>query len=210
MRFGMHGRGMRARMKEAALHEAMRGCMRGGPRGFGHGWSPFDEERGGRGGPGGRGGGRRRMFDGSELRLVLLKLIEESPRHGYDLIREIEERSGGAYAPSPGVVYPTLTLLDDMGLIDEQKAEGAKKLFAITEAGSAHLAEHAEQVEVLFARLRELGSMRERANGGPIRRAMGNLRTVLQERLSAESVEADTLHAVAEILDEAARKIERL
>ncbi|WP_447514071.1 PadR family transcriptional regulator, partial [Clostridioides difficile] len=59
------------------------------------------------------------MFDGTELRLILLKLIEEQPRHGYDLIREIEERSGGAYAPSPGVVYPTLTMLDDMGLIEE-------------------------------------------------------------------------------------------
>ncbi|NWM55099.1 PadR family transcriptional regulator, partial [Escherichia coli] len=62
----------------------------------------------GRGGFGhGERGGRRRMFDGTELRLILLKLIEEQPRHGYDLIREIEERSGGAYAPSPGVVYPT-------------------------------------------------------------------------------------------------------
>lgn len=181
--------------------------------------------RGGFGGPdfamafgfGGRGfgergerGGRRRMFDGTELRLILLKLIEEQPRHGYDLIREIEERSGGAYAPSPGVVYPTLTLLDDMGLIEESKSEGAKKQFAITEAGTAHLAERAEEVEALFERLQQLAGLRERASGGPIRRAMGNLRAVLQERLAGESVDPDMLHSVAEILDEAARKIERL
>jgi DNA-binding PadR family transcriptional regulator len=150
------------------------------------------------------------MFDGSELRLVLLKLIEESPRHGYDLIKEIEERTGGAYAPSPGVVYPTLTMLEDMGLIEEQKTEGAKKQFAITAAGTAHLAERAEEVEALFARLSELASMRERTDGAPIRRAMGNLRAVLQNRLTAEGVDADTLHDVAAILDEAAQKIERL
>jgi DNA-binding PadR family transcriptional regulator len=158
----------------------------------------------------GRGGGRRRMFDGSELRLILLKLIDEQPRHGYDLIREIEERTGGAYAPSPGVVYPTLTMLEDMGLIDEQKTEGARKQFAITAAGSAHLAEREEEVEALFARLSQLASMRERTDGAPIRRAMGNLRAVLQNRLTAEGVDADTLHDVAAILDEAARKIERL
>ncbi|WP_446745961.1 PadR family transcriptional regulator [Sphingomonas sp. OTU376] len=166
---------------------------------------------GGRGGFGhGERGGRRRMFDGTELRLILLKLIEEQPRHGYDLIREIEERTGGAYAPSPGVVYPTLTMLDDMGLIEESKSEGAKKQFAITDAGTAHLAERAEEVEALFERLTQLAGMRARADGGPIRRAMGNLRTVLQERLAGESVDPDMLHNVAEILDEAARKIERL
>ena len=66
----------------------------------------------------------RRMFESGELRLVLLKLIAEQPRHGYDLIRAIEEMTGGEYAPSPGVVYPTLTLLQDMGLIEEAAGEG--------------------------------------------------------------------------------------
>ncbi len=177
-----------------------------GPRGFGGGFG-----RGGWGRPEGGGGPRgRRMFDGGELRLLLLKLIGEQPRHGYDLIREIEERSGGGYAPSPGVVYPTLTLLDEMELIAETRTEGAKKQFAITEAGTAHLAENAAVVAALFARLAELGSQQARTSGGPIRRAMGNLRTVLQERLGDPEVGADTLHEVAAILDEAARKIERL
>ncbi|PMU32463.1 PadR family transcriptional regulator, partial [Pseudomonas sp. FW305-47B] len=89
-----------------------------------------------------------------------LKLIADEPRHGYDLIRSIEELTGGAYAPSPGVVYPTLTLLDDMDLIEARQAEGAKKLFAVTETGTAHLAENAEQVEALFARLAEVGAER--------------------------------------------------
>lgn len=177
-----------------------------GRGGFGMGW-------GGMGGPGfGRegGGGRRRMFDGTELRLILLKLIAEAPRHGYDLIREIEERSGGAYAPSPGVVYPTLTLLDEMELVAEQQADGAKKVYAITDTGTAHLAEHAEEVAALIQRLSALARMAERTSAGPVRRAMGNLRVVLQGRLAQGEVDADTLHQVAEIIDEAARRIERL
>lgn len=191
MFYGMGGRGC----------GPQRGSWRRGP--FEVRW-----EVAGRGGP--RGGGRRRMFDGGELRLVLLKLIGDEPRHGYDLIREIEDRTGGAYAPSPGVIYPTLTLLQDMGLIDEEKADGAKKLFAITEAGKAHLAEHADEVAALFARIDDLGAMREKTDGAPIRRAMGNLRQVLQHRLTRDDVDLDTLHQVAALIDEAAQKIERL
>jgi DNA-binding PadR family transcriptional regulator len=179
---------------------------RGGP--FGAAFDGRDwRDRDGRGLGRGRG---RRMFDGGELRLVLLKLIADEPRHGYDLIRVIEEMTGGAYVPSPGVVYPTLALLDEMELIAEQKAEGAKKLFAITEAGRAHLAENEEQVTTLMARLAAVGEMRERTDGAPIRRAMGNLRQVLQHRLMREDADSDTLLDVAAIIDEAAQKIERL
>ena len=86
------------------------------------------------------------MFESGELRLVLLKLIADEPRHGYDLIRAIEEMTGGEYAPSPGVVYPTLTLLQDMGLIEEAPGEGPRKPFQITDEGRAHLDERAEEV----------------------------------------------------------------
>ena len=153
--------------------------------------------------------GRRRMFDGGELRLVLLKLIADKPRHGYDLIRAIEERTGGAYAPSPGIVYPTLTMLSEMGLIDEQTADGARKLFAITPEGTAHLAEHDAEVVAMLARLDALGAMRERTDAVPIRRALHNLRSVLQSRLS-EGLDKDRMHDAVELIDEAARKIERL
>jgi DNA-binding PadR family transcriptional regulator len=158
-----------------------------------------------------RGGGRsRRMFDAGELRLVLLKLIADQPRHGYDLIRAIEELTAGAYAPSPGVIYPTITMLQDMGLIEEMPAEGSRKAFAITAEGTAHLEERAEEVAALIIRLSELGEMREKAEGVPIRRAMHNLKSVLAHRLTRDDVDKDVLHDVAEILDEAARKIERL
>ncbi len=152
----------------------------------------------------------RRMFDGGELRLVLLKLLQPTPRHGYDLIRAIEELTSGAYAPSPGIVYPTLTLLADMELIQEQQSEGARKVFAITPAGEAHLAERAEEVTALMARLEGLGEMRERSNRGPIRRAMGNLKSALHGKLHGADENAELPHEIAAILDEAVRKIERL
>src|ERR671913_1214008 len=132
------------------------------------GWGPFHFEFEDSGFGGTRRGGRRsrRMFESGELRLVLLKLIADEPRHGYDLIRAIEDLTGGEYAPSPGVVYPTLTLLQDMGLIEEAKAKGPRKPFEVTEEGRQHLVEKADEVEALFERLEEFAP-RERASGGP-------------------------------------------
>ena len=181
-------------------------AMRGGGReGFGHrGFGrPGDGERGeGR-------GGRRRMFEGGELRLVMLLLMESEPRHGYDIIRELETRTGGAYAPSPGIVYPTLTMLEELGHVEARATQGAKKLFAITEAGSAHLAENRKDAEVALARLDELRRRSEVVDAGPVFRAMSNLKAVLHQRLSGQ-LEKDLLFSVADLIDEAARKIERL
>ncbi|HET8613224.1 MAG TPA: PadR family transcriptional regulator [Sphingomonas sp.] len=158
----------------------------------------------------GRGGGRRRLFDGGELRLVLLRLIGDQPRHGYDLIRAIEERTGGAYAPSPGVVYPSLTMLGDMGQIEEGPSEGNRKVFAVTDEGRRLLDERAEEIAALMARLDTLGEMRERTEGASIRRAMHNLKIVLRHKLGREEVDKETLQAVVALIDEAAQKIERL
>jgi DNA-binding PadR family transcriptional regulator len=150
------------------------------------------------------------MFDSGELRLVLLKLIADEPRHGYDLIRAIEEMTGGAYAPSPGVIYPTLTMLEDMGLIEEQAADGARKAFAATAEGKAHLAERQEEVDALIARLTGLGEDKKKAGGAPIGRAVGNLLSALWHRVTREGTDEDNLHEIAAILDEAAQRIERL
>ncbi len=196
----MEGRGCGGR------HAMHRGGGRGFGHGFGHGFG------GGRRGGGGRGerGERRRMFDGGELRLVLLKLIADEPRHGYDLIRHIEELTGGSYAPSPGVIYPTLTMLDDMGLIEAQQSDGAKKLFAITDTGRAELETNSEIVEVAIARLSAVGEETQRTDSASVRRAMGNLRQVLMNRLSDRDLGADKLHDIVALIDEAAQKIERL
>src|SRR5215831_11763150 len=113
---------------------------RGGPRHFGFG--------GGRpgffGGPfGGGGGGIRtaRVLASGDLQLLILLLLSEKPRYGYEIIKAIEEHSSGAYTPSPGMVYPALTYLEEMGYANTS-AEGAKKLYSITPEGSAYLAKN--------------------------------------------------------------------
>jgi len=206
MRHGMNRHGCGERH---AMHRMMREAMRHSGRGFGHGF-------GGRGFGGrfrdddeGRGR-RRRMFDSGELRLVLLRLIADEPRHGYDLIRQIEELTGGAYAPSPGVIYPTLTLLGDMGLIEATDSDGAKKLFAITAAGQAELDTNKDAIDALIARLTEVGEERQRTDSASVRRAMGNLKAVLMNRLGDRDLDEATLHEVVALIDEAAQKIERL
>ncbi|HLG46741.1 MAG TPA: PadR family transcriptional regulator [Reyranella sp.] len=157
-----------------------------------------------------QGGRRRRVFDSGELRLILLKLIADQPRHGYDLIRAIEELSGGVYAPSPGIVYPTLTMLNDMGQIEEATSAGARKAFAITADGAEYLAARKAEVDALLARLAEFATARQRTDRGPIRRAMQNLRAVLINRFERDDVSSETMHQVAAILDEAAQRIEKL
>jgi DNA-binding PadR family transcriptional regulator len=178
-----------------------------GAGGFGRPFSgPFSEEARRR--FHGRGE-RRRMFEGGELKLVFLALMEAEPRHGYDLIREIETRTGGAYAPSPGIVYPTLTLLEEMGHIEAQASEGAKKQFALTEAGKAFLEQNRREAEAALARLDALGDRAMPMEAGPVARAMQNLKTALSQRLSNQP-DKKVLFEVADLIDEAARKIERL
>ena len=171
--------------------------------GFGDSFGP------GRGGSGGGRRGRRRMFEGGELRLVLLKLIADEPRHGYQLIKAIEELTEGDYAPSPGVVYPTLTMLDDMGLIAEKKSKDAKKVFEATDEGRAHLAENADEVDELIGKLEGHGKKQRHGQRPEIGRAIGNIMTALRNRVAHDGWNEALLEEVIDILDEAAQRIER-
>ena len=185
-----------------------------GPGGFRFDFGDAPGDRGfrggGGGGGGGRGRGRRRMFGAGELRLVLLKLIADEPRHGYDLIRAIETLTGGDYAPSPGVVYPTLTMLADMGLIEEAAAERSRKAFAVAAEGKAHLTQNEDEVEALFERLEEAAPDKEGKRHPPIGRAIGNLMNALRQRVAHDGFDEALVHEIAEILDDAAQRIERL
>jgi len=203
-----HGCGPRGHV-EIMLPEGLLAMRGPGWRGN---WGPFHFDFGDEGWSGGRGRGRRarRMFEGGELRLVLLKLIADEPRHGYDLIRAIEELTGGEYAPSPGVVYPTLTLLQDMGLIEEAAVEGPRKPFQITDEGRAHLAERQDEVEALFERLTDLKPREEQTAAPAIGRAVKNLMTALRHRVGRDGLDDELLHEIAAILDEAAQRIERI
>lgn len=94
-----------------------------------------------------------RFFEQGDLKYVILRLLDEKPRHGYDIIKELEGRFGGSYAPSPGTVYPTLTMLEDLGYARVVPEEGGKKIYEITDEGRKHLAEHSSTVDDIFDRI---------------------------------------------------------
>jgi DNA-binding PadR family transcriptional regulator len=152
----------------------------------------------------GRGGRVARFLEHGDLRLLVLHLIAQEPRHGYDLIKAIEDLTGGAYAPSPGVIYPTLTMLEELGQA-EATTEGSKKLYTITEAGRAALAENQATIDTILARL--AGST-GRENALPVLRAMENVKTALRLKLGARAASSESLRRIADALDELARKIE--
>ena len=154
------------------------------------------------------GGGRERMFDQGELRFVVLALIAEAPTHGYELIKRIEERLGGAYSPSPGVIYPTLQLLEEMGCI-APVPDGERKRYAITEAGQALLAENRAQVDEILARMAGIGGRAgEAASTAPVIRAMENLKTALRMRLARGPLTDEQARRIAAAIDRAATETE--
>jgi len=161
------------------------------------------------GGRHGRGwGGRRRVLDQGDLRHVMLTLIAEKPRHGYEIIKAIEESLGGAYAPSPGVVYPTLQMLEELGHVALSSEEGGKKLYALTPEGRAFLDDNADAVA---ATMKRMDFARERFAGGPppqIVRAMENLRLALRLRLERGQIGEDRIAAIAAAIDAAAKEAE--
>ncbi len=175
---------------------------------------PGEHGSGGRAGRGGRGGRGRRLFDHGELRYLILQLIGEKPRHGYDIIKAIEDLAAGTYSPSPGVIYPTLTLMEDLGQISQTTGsqnldEGGKKLYAITTDGTAYLADHQSLVEAILNRLSK-ARLSQGDNAAPeIIRSMENLKTALRLRLSRDGTSAEDRRAIAAIVDAAALAVER-
>ena len=162
---------------------------------------------------GGSGGGRKRrgrMFGAGELRLALLALIADQERHGYELIKAIEEMTGGDYAPSPGAVYPTLQLLADEGKITEAKSDDAKKPFKATSEGTAELEERKDEVDALMGRLGKHGERAEKVKSPDLFRAMGNLANVLKNRARSGSLDKNAMDEIVDIIDEVAKRIERL
>jgi DNA-binding PadR family transcriptional regulator len=176
----------------------------------------------GRGGRHGRGGDdmRRigRMLAQGDLRLLALALIDQQPRHGYEIIKLLEEKTGGWYSPSPGVVYPTLTYLEEAGHVTGE-AEGSKKRYAITDEGRAHLEENRALVDAVLGRLEMIGErMRRRSDDDEdredrgaavtplVRAALNNLRETAARRL-AEDPEAEA--KVVEVLARMAAELRK-
>ena len=204
--------------------------MRGHCEGYRETWGAGRHRRGrfghgfGRHGFGGRGGmdpddmRAGRMLAQGDLRLIALALIAEEPRHGYEIIKLVEEKTGDWYSPSPGIVYPTLTYLEEAGYVTAS-TEGSKKLYTITEEGRAYLKANRELVDVVLARLSALGERvnrwRQTARGERDNRtslpplteaALDHLRETIGKRLEGDA-EAEA-HLV-EILARAAADLQR-
>jgi DNA-binding PadR family transcriptional regulator len=158
-----------------------------------------------------------RMLAQGDLRLIALALIAEQPRHGYDIIKQLEEKTSGWYSPSPGIVYPTLTYLEETGYLTSQ-SDGAKKLYTITDAGRAFLEENRELVDAVMSRLayigkkaehmrRRLGEDEDGARSPPlVQAALDNLRDVAARRLRDNP---DAEARIVEVLARAAGELRK-
>ena len=151
---------------------------------------------------------RRRLFAHGDLRLLALHLMRERPRHGYEIIKEIEALTGGSYSPSPGVIYPTLTWLEELGHVSVAVNEGTKKLHAITAEGRAHLDVYRPTLDALLARIRPLQAARTGATAPRIVAALENLQHALKSRL-ARAIDDVQLERIAAAIDAATVAIDR-
>ncbi len=160
----------------------------------------------------GRGFGRHRyghLFAHGNLHLVVLHLIAEKPRHGYEIIKVIEEMMGGAYSPSPGTVYPALSMLDDEGYVTVATGENGKKLYTVTAEGTAYLEANKAVVTAMLARMKDAGARLGGIPPLPVVRAVENLWLALRMRLTQKPLDKEQIQAIADALDRAAKDIER-
>jgi DNA-binding PadR family transcriptional regulator len=148
-----------------------------------------------------------RVFDHGDLRLVIMALIAEKPRYGYEIIKALEERVGDGYSPSPGVVYPTLTLLEEVGHATISEEHSGRKLYTLTDEGKAFLEANRGTVEAIFARVSQTASRR----GAPpqVRRAVENLFTAVRLRIRSRPMTDAQIAAIADAIDAAAKSVEQ-
>jgi DNA-binding PadR family transcriptional regulator len=182
-----------------------------GERGFGrHGRHGFDRF-GGRGWGGfERGFGRReRLFDAGDLKIVILKLLSEQPSYGYQLMKTMEERLAGGYSPSAGVIYPTLTMLEEEGLA-AATVENNKKVYSVTDEGKAFLQSKEARAEELFKRIDEAGKNFERGRAPELMRAFEDLGHAVRARCSRNNVTPKLLQEIAKVIHGAAKAIDEL
>jgi len=213
----------RGREREGRGEETERGSGEREHGGFGHGFGPGFRHRhggpergfGGRG-PGGPGGfgrgfgeGRGRMFDAGDIKLVILRLLAEQPSYGYQLIKTMEQRLAGGYTPSPGVIYPTLTMLEEEGLASST-TENNKKIYSLTREGTEFLESNKERIGELFERLEETGRGFERGRSPEIMKAFMNLRSAVMARVSRESTKPEQIRKITEAINAAAKAIDEL
>ena len=161
------------------------------------------------GGPGPRGRRRRQqMFESGEVKFVILRLLREKPRHGYEIIKALEEKLGGCYTPSPGTVYPTLQLLEDQGYVRVVETDG-KKIYHITPEGEAFLDEHKDVIEDIFDRVRD--TLHEFAGGAmaDLNREFARLAATTYRKAWRRGPDHPSVRRVVDILKRTTEAIEK-
>ncbi|ARG19120.1 PadR family transcriptional regulator [Acinetobacter baumannii] len=155
-----------------------------------------------------RSGRRGRLFEAGRMKLLVLHLIQQNPKHGYEIIKEISDLVGDGYTPSAGTIYPTLTSLEEMNLINLLDVE--RKQYQITEFGEAYLNEHQDKLSGLLEKLRLRREIHSNDQLIEIHRAMENLKTALRLKLNTTELKQEQIYQIAEKIDQAAVAIGRL
>jgi DNA-binding PadR family transcriptional regulator len=150
------------------------------------------------------------MFEQGDLKYVILQLLDEKPRHGYEIIKELEERFGGAYSPSPGTVYPTLTMLEDLGYARATPEEGGKKIYEITPEGKKYLEENKSTVDDIFQRIAQFGASFFGPAMMEVNVAFKHLAAATYSTAPRHSGDAERLRKIKDVLERAAKEIEEL
>ncbi len=153
-------------------------------------------------------GGRERLFDSGEIKLVILKLLYEQPSYGYQLMKSMEERLAGGYTPSAGVVYPTLTLLEEEGLATSSSSEGNKKVYSLTDEGQRFVEANKERIGEVFERIAAVGERFERRRSPELLQAFANLRHAVMGRMWRRNITPEQVRKIAEAVNAAAKAIE--
>jgi DNA-binding PadR family transcriptional regulator len=175
------------------------------------GWDAFGDWGGGP--PRGRShwrGRAGRLFEQGDLKYVILRLLEEKPRHGYEIIKELESRFGGSYAPSPGTVYPTLTMLEDLGYARVVPEEGGKKIYEITDEGRQHLAEHSSTVDDIFERIARFVSGFTDSPMMELNSAFQRLAKATYKTATSHIQDKERIEKIRDIIQRAAAEIDEL
>ncbi|MFC0139960.1 PadR family transcriptional regulator [Erwinia mallotivora] len=152
---------------------------------------------------------REKMLDASDIRLLILHFVSQGTAHGYELIKSVEELSKGEYAPSPGIIYPGLSLLEELEYIRSDGPQSGRKAFSLTPAGKHYLQQQHDSLQNILSRLSSLAILAENRSLPEVQRAIHNMKMALNTRLSRPELAEHTLHAIIDALDEAAKKIER-
>jgi DNA-binding PadR family transcriptional regulator len=150
------------------------------------------------------------VFEQGDLKYVILQLLEEKPRHGYEIIKELEDRFGGMYSPSPGTVYPTLTMLEDLGYARATPEEGGRKIYEITDEGRRYLAENRGTVDDIFARIAQFGASFFSDAMMSVNAGLGELARSVYGAASRRPRDAEWARKVRDVLDRAAKEIDEL